>query len=109
MREEMEGKDGGRFHFDTVSIKSTYPYLYRNLACKQLCFRQWKGKNGRNESTGSEEVLLFCSTDDNVQNSYFPTLFYSKVSKIDLPSVEKNIKYISLIITFPVKKGNSEE
>ena len=59
MREEMDGKV---VYFPPESallpliilFDSTCPYLYLDLACKQLCFPPGKGMNRRNESTTSE-------------------------------------------------------
>ena len=42
------------FPFDVVLLVSTFPYLYLDLACKQLCFPPRKGIKRRNESTISE-------------------------------------------------------
>ena len=59
-----EGRDGwksclfparvGTFNFDAILFDSTFPYLYFDLACKQLCFPPGKSINRRNESTTSE-------------------------------------------------------
>ena len=59
-----EGRDGwksclfparvGTFTFDAILFDSTFPYLYFDLACKQLCFPPGKSINRRNESTTSE-------------------------------------------------------
>ena len=38
--------------------KSTFPYLYIDLACKQLCFPPGKGINRRNEDTGHIFFLM---------------------------------------------------
>ena len=79
-----EGRDGwkaclfparaGIFIFDVILLDSTFPYLYLDLACKQLCFPPGKGINRRNESTisglfktsfrVSVQLLLIDSTDD---------------------------------------------
>ena len=39
------------FSYVNIMIKSTFPYLYLDLACKQICFPPRKGINRRNEST----------------------------------------------------------
>ena len=67
----------GIFTFDDIPLDSTFPYLYLDLACKQLCFRPGKSINMRNESSISElfrtlesffrisvQLLIICSTDD---------------------------------------------
>ena len=56
-----DGRDGwkiclfparvGISNFDVILLDSTFPYLYLDLACKQLCFPPGKGINRRNEST----------------------------------------------------------
>ena len=60
MREEMDRKvvffpaRVGTFTLDAILFDSTFPYLYFDLACKQLCFPPGKNINRRNESTTSE-------------------------------------------------------
>ena len=59
-----EGRDGwkdclfparvGIFIFDVILLDSTFPYLYLDLACKQLCFPPGKGINRKNEITIAE-------------------------------------------------------
>ena len=44
--------------FAAILFNSTFPYLYFDLACKQLCFPPGKGINRRNESTGDKFYLL---------------------------------------------------
>ena len=71
----FEGKDGwksclfparvGFSDFDVIMYKVHFPILYIDLACKQLCFPPGKGIDRRNESTKTQQLLLFCSTDDN--------------------------------------------
>ena len=66
-----EGRDGwksclfpariGIFTFDDILLDSTFPYLYLDLACKQLCLPPGKGINRRNESTISELYRIFQS------------------------------------------------
>ena len=51
----------GTLTFDAIPFDSTFPYLYFDLACKQLCFPPGKSINRRNESTTSE--LLRNSTE----------------------------------------------
>ena len=57
----------GIFDFDVIMYKVLFPILYLDLACKQLCFPTGKGINRRNESTKTQVLLLFWSTDDNTQ------------------------------------------
>ena len=90
MREEMDGKVDffparvGIFIVDSMLLDSTFPYLYLDLACKQLCFPPGKSINRRNKSTisalfrtlqslselfrtffrNSEQFVFFSSTDD---------------------------------------------
>ena len=64
-----EGRDGwksclfparvGTPTFDVILFDSTFPYLYLDLACKQLCFPPGKGITRRNESTTSELFRTF--------------------------------------------------
>ena len=60
MREEMDGRvclfpaRVGTLTFDAIPFNSTFPYLYFDLACKQLCFPLGKSINRRNESTTLE-------------------------------------------------------
>ena len=44
----------GILFFAKYYDESTFPYLYLDLACKQLCFPPGKGINRRNES----EVII---------------------------------------------------
>ena len=70
-REEMDGKvvyfppESAFFNFNVIIYKALFPILYLDLACKQLFFPPGKGINRRNESTKTDELLLFCSTDGN--------------------------------------------
>ena len=55
MKEEMDEDvffpdSSGNFPFQVI-LKKYFPYLYFELACTQLCFRQGKGISRRNEST----------------------------------------------------------
>ena len=73
----------GILMFDAIPLESTFPYLYLDLACKQLCFPPGKGINRRNESTISElfttvSQLLFCSTDD-IQPVFIHFLFFPQL------------------------------
>ena len=71
-----DGRDGwksflfparvGISNFDVILLDSTFPYLYLDLACKQLCFPPGKGINRRNESTEDTIFYLLKSTDDNI-------------------------------------------
>ena len=64
----------GIFTFDVILLNSTFPYLYLDLACKQLSFPPGKGINRRYESAISElwrtffrisvQLLLIDSTYD---------------------------------------------
>ena len=60
MSEEMDGKSClfparvGTLAFDAILFDSTFPYLYFDLACKQLCSPPGKSINRRNESKKSE-------------------------------------------------------
>ena len=67
-------------------FKVLFPILNLYLACKQLYFTPGKGINKRNESTKNTQVvlLIFCSTDDNIQYCFFPTLYYSK--QLEVPN-----------------------
>ena len=64
MMEEMDGNvfllpaRVGISNFDVILLDSTFPYLYLDLACKQLCFPPRKGINRRNESTGDTIFYL---------------------------------------------------
>ena len=57
VREERNGRKGvyfparvGIFPFDKYYDSSTFPYLYLDLASKQLCFPPRKSINRRNEN-----------------------------------------------------------
>ena len=60
MREKMDGRvvffpaRVGTPTYDAILFDSTFPYLYFDLAFKQLCFPPGKSINTRNESTTSE-------------------------------------------------------
>ena len=51
MREKMNGKvvyfppESAFLSFDGIPLVSTFPYLYLDVACKQLCFPSGKGIN----------------------------------------------------------------
>ena len=47
------------------NVRSTFPYLYLDLAGKQLCFPPEKGINRRNESTGHKFLILWSTVDNN--------------------------------------------
>ena len=47
------------FPFDGIPLDSTFPYLYHDLACKQILFPPEKGINRTNESTILELSELF--------------------------------------------------
>ena len=72
MMEEMDGKvvhfppESVVSNFDVILLDSTFPYLYLDLACKQLCFQPGKGINRRNESTEDTSFYLLWSTDDSI-------------------------------------------
>ena len=64
-REEMDWKlfissQSRHCHIDSVIYKSTFPYLYLDLACKKLCFPPGKGKDRRNESTRHKFQIRNC-------------------------------------------------
>ena len=74
-----EGRDGwksclfparvGTLAFDAKLFDSTFPYLYFDLACKQLCFPPGKSINKKNESTTSEHFTeLFENFVRTVEN-----------------------------------------
>ena len=89
MREEMDGKvvyfppESAllplMLYFSTVLL----PYLYFDLACKQLCFPPGKSINKRKESTTGERCINFhsLSREDFI---LFQELFriFSKLSRI---------------------------
>ena len=56
LREGRSGQKGVYFppesaSFPLINNMITFPYLYLDLACKQLCFPPRKGINRRNKST----------------------------------------------------------
>ena len=64
-----------------TSNVSTFLYLYLNLACKQICFpprKMYKYEKGKYKK---QEFELILSIDDNIQYSWFPTFYYSKLSE----------------------------
>ena len=77
---------------------STFPYLYLDLACKQICFPPGKGINRRNESTNLEPLRIFsesytlnlCSVILTILTS-FDTLFY-----LPLLKTVKTLTWLSL-------------
>ena len=56
----------GISNFDVILLDSTFPFLYLDLACEQLCFPPVKRINRRNESTRQNSLLFtfWWSTDD---------------------------------------------
>ena len=48
----------GISNFDVILSDSTFPYLYLDLECKQLCFPLGKGVKRRNESRGDTVFYL---------------------------------------------------
>ena len=48
----------GNSALDVVSGKSTFPYLYTDLACKQLRSPQRNSYNGRDENTKTKVLLI---------------------------------------------------
>ena len=64
MREAMDGKvvyflPESAFRLWCFNNVSTFPYLYLDLACKQLCFPPRRNINRRNESTKTEGYYYF--------------------------------------------------
>ena len=51
--------------FDVIPLDSTFPYLYLDLARKQLCFPPGKGINRRNESTTERTFITLVETLQN--------------------------------------------
>ena len=91
-------------HFDSIIYKSSFPYLWLDLACKHLCFPPRKGIYKRNEITESQVLLLFLSTDDNVEYVSFPTFFFKTVKKeIAFPSVKGQSSINRWSLLFPWK------
>ena len=93
MREEMDERVvlfcHSRHSHSDVFFKSTFPYLYLDLACKQLCFLPGKCIIRKNESTIKEQ-LFFCKfgcvvinfeADDSTQYSGFSHLHCSELLK----------------------------
>ena len=65
--------------FDVIPFDSTFPYLYLDLACKQVCFPPGKGINRRNESTTSELFRAFREKNSECSWEHFRT--FSKLSR----------------------------
>ena len=84
-----DGRDGwksclfparvGISNFDVILLDNTFPSLYLDLACKQLCFPPRKGINRRNEST--EHTIFICCKVLMIifQYSIFPSLLIKTV------------------------------
>ena len=74
MREGMNGNivcfppESAFFIFDIIPVNSTFPYLYLDLACKQLCFPRGKGINRGNESTKLELYRAFHNSSEFFEN-----------------------------------------
>ena len=68
--------------FDAILFDSTFPYLYFDLACKQLCFPPGRSINRRNESTITERCRTFQSFSRE-HFIFFQELFrtFSKLSR----------------------------
>ena len=83
---------------------SNFPYLYLDLACKQLCFPPRKGINRRNESTKDRVIINIFE-----YLLYYPVDFLHFIrnckTQIDFPS-EKRILSIFLLSVFsPLRKA----
>ena len=50
--------------FNVLICKSTFPFLHFDLAANNFVSRYEKDISRMNASTESEELLIFCSTDD---------------------------------------------
>ena len=67
---QSDGSIGKDTTFDAILFilfDSTFPYLYLDSACKQLCFPPGRGINRRNEYTTSE---LFRTFEGTIQNLF---------------------------------------
>ena len=75
-----------------IKDERNFLYLYLNLACKQICFPPGMSSNMRNKNTKVQHISVFLCSDDNIQYSWLPTLFYHKSVKtqIDFPYWKDN-------------------
>ena len=68
MMEEMDVKvvyfppESAFLTFEVLFPESIFPYLYFDLAGKQLCFPPGKSINRRNENTGNRSCFIFPQT-----------------------------------------------
>ena len=84
MEKLFNSRQTRHYIFDAIPLESTFPYLYIDLARKQLFFPPGKGLNKRNASSNSErwrtfqnlsELSIFCSTDD-INQYLFSLIFH---------------------------------
>ena len=73
--------------FDAIPFDSAFPYLYLDLACKQLCFPPGKGINRRNKNTSSE---LFGELLENCLQNSLRTI---ENSSITFRAIQGNISH----------------
>ena len=106
MKEEMDGKVFisslvGISAFDVSFYKSTFLYLYLDLACQKSCFpprkryewEKWKYQN-----------TIFVSTDDINQS-----ISFSYDGLLSWLSLVKGTSVFTVVSYFPVENGNSEK
>ena len=85
----------GTSTFDAILIDRTFPDLYFDLACKQLCFPPGKSIKKRNESTTSE----LCRAFSELFKSIFHNLsrafqnFFETLKNCIEPSSERVYNY----------------
>ena len=97
-------------YFEVIISKSTFHYLYLDMAYKIICFPPGKGINRRNENTKrtivnwEEPLLLIWNTDDITQYLWLPTFIfqYWKI-KNDFSFSEKQSCFNRWSLLFPEK------
>ena len=88
------------FNFDAI-IGMYFPYLYLNLACKQLCLPLGKGINRKNESTSLELFRAF--SESCILNLRSVVLMILTSIRFLFPL----LKTVNTILNFPFKKIQS--
>ena len=101
VRQKMEGKifhscQSRNFAFVDNIIKVLFLTFCLELACTQLCFPPMKCIKRRNESTMKEVLLVFLSTENKIQYSWFTTFYNSKLLKPKFIFLQKNENQVLL-------------
>ena len=84
--------------FDVIPSDSTFPYLYLDLASKQLCFPLGKTINRRNESTTSQLFRAFRENNSKSSSEHFRTFSKRLRTVLNLLQNECIIIILCLIV-----------